>query len=221
VNTISGFGFNFLLRSSIEQFGDSPERSVLIGPIQVVARGYNILNSESKAAISSIYFLHRPHPHPEDLSSLVGRLNRFGLAVFDALSPALDSSDSVGEAARVMRRTAAGILYGGFAASSSYTVLPSRYKAQFAWDMLTQLWQVVGRGIRGGCPVFVGFVDCAFAPRSFDGECDDQVSSALVQAIRQLKNVCDDPKEGQLASLLYKPFFDALKNTEGLHYGED
>jgi hypothetical protein len=119
-----------------------------------------------------------------------------------------------------MRRIATRILYEGFAASSSYSLLPPKYKAQFAWDMLTQLWQVVGRGIRGGSPVFVGFVDCAFAPHSFQGKRDDAVSSALVQAIRELETACDDPQDGKLASLLYRPFFKALKSTEGLQYGE-
>jgi len=42
---------------------------------------------------------------------------------------------------------------------TGYSDLPQHYRFQFAWDLLTPLWQTVGRGIRNDCPVFVGFVD--------------------------------------------------------------
>ena len=103
--------------------------------------------------------------------------------------------------------------------------LPAEYKAQFAWDMLTPLWQTIGRGIRGGRPVFVGFVDNAFAPLSFGdvGRLDTPNSSALVQCLNQLRlavSETSNPNEFEVARLLYQPFYDALQKTEGLRYGE-
>lgn len=115
--------------------------------------------------------------------------------------------------------------YGLEAGRFGYRSLPPAFKAQFAWDMLTPLWQTVGRGIRGGCPVFIGFIDHAFAPLSFDGAegGDTPESSALVQRLRQLEAAMDDrnnPAEHEVARLLYKPFHDALARTEGLLHGQ-
>ena len=119
-----------------------------------------------------------------------------------------------------MRYAAAGILRSGLGGPQNYRSLSAEHKAQFAWDLLAQLWQGVGRGIRGGCPVFVGFVDSAFAPESFNDSRDTPASSALVQAVHQLKMALDSSNrdDAQVARMLYRPFYDALKQTEGLNY---
>lgn len=214
-----GDGVQPLARSLIERFGDEPEYSILVAPIQIVSRGYNILNSTRKAAISSIYFIHRPHPHPDDLSSVVGRLNRFALERFEyGVEPR--HGETFADRARRMRYAAAGILRSGLGGPQNYRSLSAEHKAQFAWDLLAQLWQGVGRGIRGGCPVFVGFIDSAFAPESFNDSRDTPASSALVQAVHQLKMALDSSNrdDAEVARMLYRPFYDALKRTEGLNY---
>lgn len=89
--------------------------------------------------------------------------------------------------------------------------------------MLTPLWQTIGRGIRGGCPVHVGFVDYAFAPRSFapGTAADTPESSVLVQCLRQLEQAMDSTinrADQEVARLLYQPFHDALATTRGLRF---
>jgi len=210
-----------LPRSLIERFGQEPEKSVLVAPMQIVARGHNILNGQGKAAISSIYFLHRPHPRPDDLGPTIGRLNRFAQEHFDKGVKG-EPGDGVSTKARRIRYAANEIVrYGLEAGRFGYRSLPPEFKAQFAWDMLAPLWQTIGRGIRGGSPVYIGFVDYAFAPLSFDGDehGDTPSSSALVQSLHQLKQAMDpntNRTEHDVASLLYKPFYDALSKTEGL-----
>jgi hypothetical protein len=206
-------------RSLIERFGHEPEKSIIVAPVQVVGRGHNILNRSGKAAISTIYFLHRLHPRPDDLAPTIGRLNRYAQERFDK---GVSSDDRMSARARRMRHAATTIVKAALEAGRfGYRSLSAEYKAQFAWDMLTPIWQTVGRGIRGGCPVFVGFVDYAFAPRSFDalegGDTGD--SSALIQCLLQLEQamtVIADPAERVVAKLLYEPFHDALARTEGL-----
>jgi hypothetical protein len=208
-----------LARSLIEQFGASPERSILVAPIQIVSRGYNILNVAEKAAVASIYFLHRPHPRPDDLGSVIGRINRFAVQCLNGSTKGR-TGESVAQRARRMRWIVARILREGLGGPQNYGGLSVEYKAQFAWDMLTQLWQAIGRGIRGGSPIFVGFVDAAFAPESFQGRRDTPHSSALIESICQLEralsssNACDR----KVAQLLYEPFYMALRRTEGLIY---
>ena len=208
-------------RSLVERFGLESEMSVLVAPMQIVARGHNILNGQGKAAISSIYFLHRPHPRPDDLGPTIGRLNRFAQERFDEGVKG-EPGDGVSTKARRIRYAANEIVrYGLEAGRFGYRSLPPEFKAQFAWDMLAPIWQTIGRGIRGGSPVFIGFVDYAFAPLSFDGDehGDSPNSSALVQSLHQLKQAMDaktNRTEHDVARLLYKPFYDALSKTEGL-----
>lgn len=211
-----------LPRSLIERFGDEPEKSILVAPMQVVARGHNILNADSRAAIASIYFLHRPHPRPDDLASVIGRLNRYAAERFDlGMRDDPDHPDErLSQRARRMRYAATNIVRYSLYSRSGYSGLSTEYKAQFAWDMLTPLWQTIGRGIRNGCPVHIGFVDRQFAPLSFDGQKDSADSSVLVQALRQLDVAmgASDPAVRQIADLLYRPFRDALSQTKGLAY---
>ena len=212
-----------LPRSLVETFGEMPEKSVLVAPMQIVARGHNILNRSGKAAISAIYFLHRPHPRPDDLAPIIGRLNRFALERFDkGIKGDPDKPAArLSVKARRMRYAATNIVRFSLDSRGGYSGLPTEYKAQFAWDMLTPLWQTVGRGIRNGCPVFVGFIDRQFAPQSFDGGEDTGSSSAIVQAIEQLEQSIDPRRnrdEHKVAKLLYEPFYEALSGTKGLKY---
>jgi hypothetical protein len=209
-----------LPRSLIERFGEEPERSVLVAPMQIVARGHNILNAASRAAISSIYFLHRPHPRPDDLSSVIGRLNRFAEERFDrGMSDNLEQPDErLAQKARRMRYAATNIVRYSLYSRGGYSELSAEYKAQFAWDMLTPLWQTIGRGIRNGCPIHIGFIDRQFAPMSYEEKRDTPDSSVLVQAIRQLELSmrANEGPDAEVPELLYRPFLDALSKTRGL-----
>ena len=212
-----------LPRSLVERFGDEPERSILVAPMQVVSRGHNILNACGAAAISTMYFLHRPHPRPDDLGPIIGRLNRYAVDRFDnGVRPRSDQpTERLSSRARRMRYAATNIVRYSLYSRKGYSELSTEYKAQFAWDMLTPVWQTVGRGIRNGSPVFVGFVDRQFAPLSFDGLQDTGDSSAIVQAIKQLEAAMDphlNESEHQVARLLYEPFYNALRSTKGLSY---
>jgi hypothetical protein len=209
-------------RSLIERFGLEQEHSVIVAPVQIVGRGHNILNREGRAAISTIYFLHRLHPRPDDLAPTIGRLNRFAQERFDK---GVRSVEGMSTRARRMRFAASNLVRESLERGRfGYRGLPAEFKAQFAWDLLTPIWQTVGRGIRGGCPVFVGFVDYAFAPHSFDalegGDSGD--SSVLVQCLHQLEQAMttgSDEAARDVAKLLYEPFHDALAKTEGLRRG--
>ncbi|WP_158285384.1 hypothetical protein [Azospirillum sp. TSH64] len=208
-------------RSMVERFGLEPEKSILVAPMQIVARGHNILNGRDKAAIASIYFLHRPHPRPDDLGPVIARLNRYALERYDKGVAPLPG-ESLPRRSNRMRQAAASVAQMALERTRyGYSNMSAEYKAQFAWDMLTPLWQTVGRGIRGGCPVFIGFVDYKFAPQSFDGNPDGDTAdtSALVQCIKQLDLAMDptsNPTGHDVARRLYEPFHDALSKTEGL-----
>lgn len=113
-----------LPRSLVERFGSMGERSVLVAPLQVVSRGHNILNEAGRAAISSIYFLHRPHPRPDDMSAVVGRLNRFAVERYDLGLSRNTGDETVPARMRRLRHAAARIVREGMDRRSGYSGLP-------------------------------------------------------------------------------------------------
>ena len=206
-----------LPRSLVERFGALPERSILVAPLQAVSRGHNILNEARRAAVSAIYFLHRPHPRPDDMAPVIGRLNRYAMERHLHGLSRRDGDERVPARMRRLRYAASSIVREGMERRAGYAGLPPHHKAQFAWDLLTPLWQTIGRGIRNGCPVTVGFMDRQFAPRSFDGDGDDTgASSVLVQIVEELRFAMRDADEGEVARRLYAPFLGALEKTKEL-----
>lgn len=206
-----------LPRSLVERFGALPERSVLVAPLQVISRGHNILNEARRAAVSAIYFLHRPHPRPDDMAPIVGRLNRYAMERHLHGLSRRDEDERVPARMRRLRYAASAIVREGLERRVGYAGLPPHYKAQFAWDLLTPLWQTIGRGIRNGCPVTVGFLDRQFAPHSFDGDGEETgASSVLVQIVEELRFAMRDLDEGEVARRLYAPFLGALEKTREL-----
>lgn len=135
-------------------------------------------------------------------------------------------------ASATMARPASRIWVANFMACIGFlsricSCTAARYGMVASRSVRKRFWQTIGRGIRGGCPVFIGFVDYKFAPLSFDWKdnapVDNGKTSALVQAIHQLKLAMDpesNPNEHRVARLLYEPFYRALCQTEGRKHGQ-
>ena len=216
----------FLAYSMIEDFGDEEENTILVSPIQNISRGHNILNRHKKGAISLIYFLHRFYPPPEDTSSMIAGINRFAQHTYEHGYPGPDGDDTFLQRSRAHRREANRVYrecLGEF--QYGYKSMNHKTRARFAWEMISNIWQTIGRGIRGGVPVYVGFIDNAFAPESFprflepeNDTMDRPETSILVECINQVDYALEQSGGRELADALYKPFYDALKDTLHLHY---
>lgn len=201
-----------LPRSLVEDFGSSPEGAILVVPLVLIARGHNILNKNNVAAVSTIYFLHRPHPRPDDRSGIVGQVNRFAL---DCLQNQVSEirGGTVLQRGRLQRYLARMISRRALSARGGYSMMPEEEQARFAWDLITPLWQTIGRGIRGGAPIYVGFVDAKFSPGRFEGDADTPHKSCLLQALEQLRNALNPAinSESEIADKLYGPLYECLE----------
>ncbi|CAO3356201.1 pPIWI_RE_Z domain-containing protein [Azospirillum palustre] len=225
-----------LPRSLMEDFGTSPERSVLVAPMSVIDRGHNIVvphvlpdgRTRMRAAIASVYFLHRTHPRPDDIEPVVARLNRFAVEMHDN---GLDLTSPVHErAARrtahmtpaghrsavAMRLAARDLYYEAMAWRVGFSTLREEEKAQFAWNWLTSFWQTVGRLVRGGVPAQVILVDAAFAPGFFGSGrgADDRNTSVILRALYELERA--RLREPRVTDLLYRPLLEILRKAERL-----
>ncbi|MBL8525080.1 MAG: hypothetical protein JNN20_15430 [Betaproteobacteria bacterium] len=212
MDTVNSTSVVWLPRSQIEEFGAAPEGSVLVAPLGPASRGHNIVTVEGEAiaAVSAIYFLHRPFPRPDDLDRFTGLINRVAHDICTGRKqPSPPSTPAVHAdwAARVLRST----VDRGFALRASYQDMSRDAREQYAWDLLTSLWQTIGRGIRGGVPVYVAFCDDRFAPGLFGGKRDTAYSSCLVQICETLTTAAEAETDHNIARSLYGPFLDALK----------
>ncbi|MFZ6654735.1 hypothetical protein [Undibacterium sp. TJN19] len=201
-----------LPRSQVESFGEAPPGSILVTPLHPISRGHNIVIPGSGfAAISTIYFLHRPHPRPDDLASVIGAINRFAMDV--VLGHTKPEGNDIEEKSEWFRRKAQCALDEGFALRTAYAQMPKLARTQYSWDLITSIWQTIGRGIRGGVPVYVGFVDERFAPGIYKSPAvaDTVYSSCLKQCEKTLENAINgDGIDQKIAKTLYQPFRDML-----------
>ena len=212
-----------LERSRVERFGEESCPAVLVAPIQVISRGHNILNRHGKAAISAIYFVHRPHHRPDDYMQVISRVNRAAQDIIENGVPGVAKDASAASKVRAVRKRGRVIQREALGcARYGYGQLKPWQQEQFAWSTITTIWQAIGRGIRTGVPVYVGFVDSAFAPESFQGRRDDASTSVLVKSIEVLERRMAEGSEGEnLAKALYHPFYQALRDTQDLVWQEE
>lgn len=200
---------NVVPRSKVEEFGMAPEGSILVAPLTPISRGHNIITREGYAAISTIFFLHRPHPRPDDYSSVIGMVNKLALDfIRGELTEKTGSLESLN---RWYTRKAKEAVAKGFDLRTSYSYMPETARTQFAWDLMTSLWQTIGRGIRKGVPVYVGFIDSQFAPGLYKTppKQDTRHSSCLIQMKETLYQTIEVEKN-DVANKLYLPLYNAL-----------
>jgi hypothetical protein len=145
------------------------------------------------------------------MKGVVGMVNRFTMSWINNGVP---GDVPIERLAREFDMGARRALDEGFALRTSYKTMGPKARAQYSWDIITQLWQTIGRGIRGGVPVYVGFIDERFAPHTFAGEpqLETAHSSCLVQCMETLQDAMKDPSSHHVANLLYSPFVSGLKH---------
>lgn len=201
-----------LPRSQVESFGGSLAGSILVSPLHPISRGHNIVVPGSGfAAISTIYFLHRPHPRPDDLAGVIGAINRFAMDVI--LGRIKPEQAGIEASSDWFKRKTQHALDDGFALRTAYALMSDLARTQYSWDLITSLWQTIGRGIRGGVPVYVGFVDERFAPGVYKtpAQADTVYSSCLKQCAKTLDSAMqEEGADQEIAKTLYQPFRDML-----------
>ncbi len=201
----------WLNAAEVESFGDFPENSILIAPISMISRGHNILCqsptlNRKVAAISHIYFLNRPHPHPTDQTALRGFHNRFinalSLSSFEKEANEYDNSLSL---LNKKKEEATRRYNKALQQQLPIAQMNEESRIRILYRALIQIWQTVCRGVRGGVPVYAGFLDSAFHPQSSIGE-EDNSSSSLLVGINELLEHLLDPKWNPDAALAQRLF---------------
>ncbi len=211
-----------IARGRVEEFGIS-ENKILIAPLLALERGHNILNDEQVAAIGAVYFIIRPMPVPNAMSTIVHKLNsgwmqRLNQGYYRSIQEYMYWVKQGRDQA--MRRMQTLIIQSEH---SNYQYADSEEREALCMNSFVTMCQVIGRLVRGGCKARVHFCDSKFAPESIEGRVDTETTSILVGIIRVLAKyfeedgtMCDLDKK--IAYQLYYAFYKGLKDCEGLNY---
>ncbi len=215
---------DYVTTAQVEKLGDDPEVDILVFPMLALNRGVNIVFTREprrlQAAIGNIYFLTRPHPSTDDLGLLLSLAAR-ATQEFDAreFRPGVGLAGMAAawreEKTRTYRQ-AARLLQEPLMASR----LGDKLFRAFTANQMVPVLQTIGRGMRGGSPVQVFFVDAAWAPESAKGETDPARSSMLVM-MRDILEKCMQHRDPAIRATyreLYGPFLEPLRDIRNIEY---
>lgn len=204
-----------LPRGNIDQFA-STEAWLLIAPLMAVERGHNILNDEQVAAISSVYFMVRPHPRPQDISYAIRSLNKWAVDEYETL-PERKKFNTMEETAIKWRGEARQRWRKLLTTDLIYSNLEQSDRNLLTWNLMVSIWQIIGRLVRGGKPARVYFCDAKFDPVRAG------ISPKDVSLLDEMKRVLDPffkkkglnqiiDNETILVRELYGPLYQSLSN---------
>lgn len=215
---------DYVTTAQVEKLGDDPRVDILIFPMLALNRGVNIVFTREprrlEAAIGNIYFLTRPHPSTDDLGLLLSLAAR-ATQEFDAgeFCPGVDLAGMAAAWRKEKTRTyrqAARLLQEPLMASR----LGGELFRAFTANQMIPVLQTIGRGMRGGSPVQVFFVDAAWAPESAKGE-TDRVRSSMLVMMRDILEKCMQHRDLAVRETyreLYGPFLEPLRDIRNIEY---
>lgn len=215
---------DYVTTAQVEKLGDDSEVDILIFPMLALNRGVNVVFTREprrlQAAIGNIYFLTRPHPSTDDLGLLLSLAARatqeFDTREFGAGTELAGMAKAWKEEKTRTYHLAARLLQEPLMASR----LGGELFRAFTANQMVPILQTIGRGMRGGSPVQVFFMDAAWAPESARTETDHSRSSMIVM-MRDILEKCvqtPDPAIRETYRELYGPFLEPLRNIRNVEY---
>ncbi len=203
---------NTLERASVELYGFLDEKANgLIAPMMAIERGHNILNRDNIAAFSSVFFLIRPMPVPNDVMPTISKLNYLTSQkwipspVCNGLG--LEASQQVSEELNI--RPISGdqdpTSWNNYDRAANYRNelyhlwrrlirgwtrfrdLPKFERDDLAWTDLILFVQTAGRCVRGNQAVNIYYCDGAFVPNSCKSSpLPDTIQTSLLLGIEEM-----------------------------------
>ncbi len=216
-------GSDWIVASQVEQIGGRDDWGAIVFPMKSLARGVNIVfpsgPNRNNAVIGTIIFLTRPHPSADNLDLVTGVVGQGSLKLeqemivpsggFPALKKAWADQrfETMISVRRLLRFPIIASMLGP-------------YMKPFTADVMIDVLQTIGRGMRNGKKVRVYFADAAWAPNSFaDNGRDDNPYTSMLVAMRNIlrERITDpDPVHREVYEALYQPFLHPLEKCSDL-----
>ncbi len=220
---------DYLTTAQCPLIGDNETCDILILPLLAIGRGVNIVFTKGQrklhAAIGSIYFLTRPHPTMDDLTLLYSLATKASQDFDEYIFQENDDLDSMINTWKKVRKDTWKNAYRLLTVPLMASRLSQPLFKAFTANLMVDILQTIGRGMRNSCPVQVFFVDAAWSYQSALGnqESSTKTNSMLVQ-IRVILEEClnnSDPIKREIYSELYGSFLTPLRKIKGVNYPDN
>lgn len=200
-------------KALIEQFAETDE-SIFVAPLLAIGRGYNILQlNENTSLFGSVFFLIRPYVVPGDMSYMIQILHSLLPKFLQKVDfKGLEYGKAMGE----LKRLSIAKLEQMIREPDFWGILEENEREILSWFTFIQVWQMVGRLLRGGTDARVFYVDGKFMPE-FTKEKADTPKTSMLESWKKILN--SHPSDPVVAAL-YGPFIESINNIErkAIHY---
>jgi hypothetical protein len=208
----------YILRGEVEFFANT-DADILIAPLMSINRGYNILiQGSNKSLFGSVFFMIRPYISSGEIENVIKVING---TVPSFIATAKNKHNySFYEAVNYIRKRSNLLLdYMLSEDESGWTYLQQEEKENMAWYMFINVWQMIGRLLRGQTDANVFYVDAPFAWENANqtGNKETFQSSMLRLWISILER---DSVNSEAKKLLYGEFLNGLKKALKLDNAE-
>lgn len=154
--------------------GPHASKTILVSSIFPMARGHNIVNTNSESALGGIVVCVRPLPSSDRPGNNLAHIcYETGKSISASFSP--------GDGVIAERRLANNILFNIRNSSPAFSLQPSNIRHYTVMNILVTLTQLMGRARRGGTEVTCYLADAAF----FDGK--TTWANLLEETVKRLK----------------------------------
>ncbi|WP_044640736.1 pPIWI_RE_Z domain-containing protein [Risungbinella massiliensis] len=175
---------------------EAEEVDVLVAPLGAINRGLNLVDEYGEALFGTVFFLVRPYPTPEDVLYMLTALHSM---MDDYLLDLKNRNLTAVEKIKKLRIRANSLFQTMYVTPEYWTALKDDDRKRLAWFLFVNIWQMIGRLIRGGAPARVYYCDASFYQRI-----DDEPT--LLEVWYKLFS----ESEGHEYQALYGPFIQSL-----------
>ena len=201
-----------VLRGEVEYFADL-DADVLIVPLLSINRSYNILKPASgESLFGSIFFLIRPYIPSDSIGNIIQVVNG---SVPNYKRRAIDKGLQYYEGVLYIRKCANRLLNHMLLEEQEWNFLDDVERKALSWYMFINVWQMIGRLLRGQTNARVFYVDAPFAWEHANGTGKKETlqSSMLRNWVSILESASSNP---EAKDKLYGEFLRGLKEALSL-----
>lgn len=156
--------------SQIEEISSIGSVEVLVAPLSIISRGYNIIDRSGNSYFGSAFFMIRPYISPDDLTYNYRILN----SIISPIMADKSRTQTLNESFSYVRKFAYGML-NQFNEKKFWKHLDSDQRAILSWYTFIPIKQAVGRMQRNGCSCRVFYCDGSFA-NDIEGKLTNETS---------------------------------------------
>lgn len=200
-----------LRADQLEEFpGLGNDVDILIAPLARVERGLNIIGSDNKSALGSIWLLVRPMPVVDEPTELIAHVNAYPLAADPndqllAASRPRRPADILDERVQLAGRHVEDIV----SSLPYFRGMPATVQLSIAAATMNGLIQLVGRARRGGTPARIHLADAAML--------DSNGGPTFASLVSWLRQHWESTGQLPLMHELYDAFFRYADGEAAMH----